>query len=1082
MPLSPEDRREIAGRAATVFERAGALGADTAPVRPDAAAHAALSRWQRVFAPADPAAFARRLGWDGLDEARALEAIAAPVDPTALEPAHWTVWLDRIVDEAAGVAADLRDGRLPSASPGDAHPFEELRVPFRRAGRRELLRAVSRAPAHASGATPLEVVDPCIFGHLQAQLDLEIVRTAELAWYERFERDRFAAGASAAPDSGSSSIYRAFVLGLLEGGLSAFFRDYAWLARQLATILARWVEASAELLIAVRDDRARLCEVFSPGADPGLVVAIEPALSDPHHGRRRVAALTFASGLRVVYKPRSIRIEEAFGRLIDRLNPGLDVPLRVPRTLECGTHGWVEFVEPSPAASVEEAARYFRRAGALMCITWMLGARDLHRENLVAAADGPVLIDLELLLQPTTDGVFENEDGATAASCLATGMLSMIEIGPDGEPHDAGGLRGESTGTLPVAARSWRQCGTDALSFDEQTSFSAPRRHELRLGDVVQRPDAYPDDLKAGFADAFRLLIERRAALLAPDGPFEAFAECRVRVLPRPTNQYALAISMLTNPAAQRDGVTAGAIVDVLNRGFAHHRTRPALWPVAVEERRALLALDVPYFFVAADGTRGWSNGRELDVDYFTTSGLAAARRRLTTLTPDDLDAQLALLDRALSESTTSMFLPDLPGPRPSGADALVADAEWIAVQLEARAVRDGDGLVWRYRPHVGGAGWRDHHLYDGTTGTALFFTALAHVTGRDRWRRVADGALVTLRQHLERHPVDTLPASEPIGAGNGLGSIAYGLALAASLRADVSLLDAATSVARGIGPRLTPDGSLDVVNGAAGAALALVALHRVVGDPALLETADACAQVIVDRATTTNDGGLMWPGERGVTLLGVAHGTAGMAWALARVAQATGDAGRARAADRAYAFVRRYYQAAVANWPVAVGNDDAAAAGGTMNGWCHGAPGIAIASLTVAPDIVGALPDAHEPLFRAMAAWQPVQADHVCCGNLARAEALLAAARADDGELLERARTIGRRTVERARRRGHFRLSGTGTDYRVFDPGFFQGLAGIGYELLRLARPRELPSVVAFEMPDSAVRYGSPGAEFPVL
>jgi len=116
------------------------------------------------------------------------------------------------------------------------------------------------------------------------------------------------------------------------------------------------------------------------------------------------------------------------------------------------------------------------------------------------------------------------------------------------------------------------------------------------------------------------------------------------------------------------------------------------------------------------------------------------------------------------------------------------------------------------------------------------------------------------------------------------------------------------------------------------------------------------------------------------------------------------------------------------------------------------------------------------------MAAWQPVQADHVCCGNLARAEALLAAARADDGELLERARTIGRRTVERARRRGHFRLSGTGTDYRVFDPGFFQGLAGIGYELLRLARPRELPSVVAFEMPDSAVRYGSPGAEFPVL
>jgi hypothetical protein len=33
-----------------------------------------------------------------------------------------------------------------------------------------------------------------------------------------------------------------------------------------------------------------------------------------------------------------------------------------------------------------------------------------------------------------------------------------------------------------------------------------------------------------------------------------------------------------------------------------------------------------------------------------------------------------------------------------------------------------------------------------------------------------------------------------------------------------------------------------------------------------------------------------------------------------------------------------------------------------------------------------------------------------------------------------------------------------------VFEPSFFQGLSGIGYQLLRLAAPERLPSVLAFE------------------
>src|SRR5690606_10718925 len=124
-----------------------------------------------------------------------------------------------------------------------------------------------------------------------------------------------------------------------------------------------------------------------------------------------------------------------------------------------------------------------------------------------------------------------------------------------------------------------------------------------------------------------------------------------VRVLPRLTNQYAMMAALVTSPACQRDGVTAGCAIDVLHRAFARSTERPALWPMVLEERRALLALDIPHFTVRADGTRASGGSRELDVDYFTISGLTSARRRIASLSMSAAAREVAVLERALSES-----------------------------------------------------------------------------------------------------------------------------------------------------------------------------------------------------------------------------------------------------------------------------------------------------------------------------------------------------------------------------------------------------------------------------------------------
>jgi lantibiotic modifying enzyme len=85
---------------------------------------------------------------------------------------------------------------------------------------------------------------------------------------------------------------------------------------------------------------------------------------------------------------------------------------------------------------------------------------------------------------------------------------------------------------------------------------------------------------------------------------------------------------------------------------------------------------------------------------------------------------------------------------------------------------------------------------------------------------------------------------------------------------------------------------------------------------------------------------------------------------------------------------------------------------------------------------------------------------DYLCCGNFGRIEALLVASRAiPDSPWQKQARQAAMSIVSSSHRNG-FHVNGLGERE---NPSFFQGMSGIGYQLLRLART-ELPSVLLLE------------------
>lgn len=1050
--FAPADALEIAWRAATLPERLSSVLLEGEARRPGQAAAetiaADIAAWAQAVgggAPVD--AFERRLAWDGIDRGAACRALApsAPATLSAEWPAaRWTQWLPRFLRASADCHATLatpawRQEIDRLASPAEP-PFIEAWVPILHAARARL----------DLGAPRLRTV---LAPAAQLALERHLVRTCAAvgagALYERFLQDRR---------------YDAMIHRLLAGEWAAVFWTYPVLARQLAVLAEQWVDGTVEMVDRLEADREAIEALVGARADS--IVAAAPGLSDRHGDGRTVTMLQFSSGLRLAYKPRDVRLEAAFNAFLARLrNEGLDAVPQAVRVLDRGTHGWVEWVEQGAFGSREEVAAYFRRAGGLACVAHLLGAADLHGENVVASLTGPKLVDTEMLLQPDAGipaaGAADDEEAGRVApaSCLATGLLSLVQVDANGNAYDIGGLQHSPARSAAVGRREWRHLRSDALHVTRDTGVAPVLANDVRLHTVVQPPSAFVADILYGFAETAAFLVGHRVSLISDSGPLAAFADCRVRVLFRPSDQYGALQYLLAAPRYQRRGIDRSIAIETLLRVFAGEEARPRLWPLVADERAALERLDIPRFTLPASATTAVAGNGARIAGCYARSGLDAARARLSTLCHEP-GYQVEQL-RAALEPVTVAVPTENERRVPHGAESdafeglLIRAAEMIGIAVRARAEEADDGrLTW---PSCRGA----LDLYAGASGLCLFFSALAAVTRSEHWGQAARATLSVLAKGIGSRDWQ---GRERLGACSGLPSVIYALTAIGALTDDESAVERAMEAALSISPfSIDTDPVLDVEGGAAGALLGLLALHARRPDDRVLALAQRCVGRLL--ASQIRVGGLdgAWAaGDDGRPRPGFAHGAAGIACALERWLAYDDAPALVRSIHRAWEYERRAFAESGGLWPT-VRRDGRRI---VMTAWCHGAPGLALGRACGGGRAADPRVEAEiEAAVRLTTAAPRTRLDHLCCGNLGRADVLLTVGRVcAREEVAQQGRLAAEQVARRVLAEGRLGMRGHGFERGAADVGFFQGLAGIGYQLLRTAAPGTLPSVLAFE------------------
>jgi type 2 lantibiotic biosynthesis protein LanM len=843
-----------------------------------------------------------------------------------------------------------------------------------------------------------------------------------------------------------------------------FWAEYPVLASQVELCVEHWVRATAELLRRLCEDFGDIRATLLAGEDPGRLASLDCGAGDRHRQGRSVVVAGFESGAKVVYKPRSLAVDVHFQDLLRWLDArGDHPPFRTLRIVDRGSHGWVEFVRTEGCSTREGVRRFYRRQGGYLALLHVLCAVDFHHENLVAAGEHPVLVDVESLFHPELFDHGPTAEAALRSSVLAVGLLPYRVV-PDGKAEgiDVSGLGAVEGALWPGELPRWERAGTDEMRMAKaRVSITTGSHHRPLLNGAAPDVADHAGDVATGFSAIYELCRVHCDELLARGGPIARFAADEVRVIVRPTQTYAALLQASRHPDVLRSAADRRALIAKL-RGQVE--AFPVLGRLVGAEEADVWDGDIP-LFTARPGARDlWTSRGERLEAVLPASGLALAAERLRGLGAADLARQRWFVDASFASLAPST-LPGAParmaapGTAPT-PERLLALASAAGDRLAASACR-GDGASWWIALALSAEGrWTpaplDSTLYGGLAGVTLFLAQLGAMTGEERHVVLAREALAAWRLRRE------LDLGADVGALTGWGGALYMLARLAALWEDAALVAEAREIAERLPALIERDEVFDLYGGAAGCIMGLLALHAVDPAPRTLELAAAAGDRLLAGARRMEPGlGWVSPRVGDVPLSGLSHGASGIAMALAELASASGDERYRLAAHAALAHERSLFDAEVGNWadlrPVPPG---APASTGPrfMTAVCHGAPGVALARLRLLRHghdraLERELDAAVQATLRY--AWG---ANHsLCHGDLGNLEVLREASLATGRWTDEVARASAAVVADVERRGFH-----CATPDAIESPELMTGLAGIGYALLRLAAPAVVPSVLA--------------------
>jgi type 2 lantibiotic biosynthesis protein LanM len=1091
MQLTTEELTHLVEQASTLPERLSTdyVSSEIVEEKQLTKRNERLARWQNLIDSKDNQIFERRLAWNDIDLSTIRDVVG---DVHLVDKQHlpgWAETLNSLLSFISTFGVDQAQTEPYRFVINDEPvPFEELLAPMV-CFAQEQLQKQTGAAYNALGSAAMAVLERQLLGQLCVLSTNTLFD--ELSWFRTVRNPlrliKIASKTSTSP-TGQRKDYLAFTDQLLNGSLKTFFQEYSFLARLVAVTIDLWIEASREFIERLSKDWAIIEDQFSPNVHLRQVVGLEAGLSDPHNGKRSVFIVRFDSGLKLVYKPKTVLLDNELQNFLGWLNTPHDSPVfKTLKFIVRENYGWVEFAEHLPCEDAQAAERFYSRIGSLLCIVYLLNGADCHLENILACGEYPILIDAETLILPQAYNYSDEENSAFSqanqqliSSVLYSGLLPSWKQGNEGHIYNIGGLSNQTTEHQTVALTTWININTDDMELGVKEIHSspptgAPWRIENGTKTFIPAGE-YITEILDGFKMMYETLLSVREQLLANEGQLSPFYSLPIRFIFRPTETYGLLLEHMFHAKYLRSGIDWSIELEALGLPLLFTKEKNLFWPIIAAEQNAINQLDVPFFTASTNSPHLKLPNGEVINNAFVETAREALDAKVNKLNTKDLHLQLELIQSSFDafnavEADTAPSSVTLPIDKVDDIGltrkALEEQAIRIGEELRHHALWGSDGsATW---VHIGYVlegrhyelGQMDYGLYSGLSGTALFLAALEKATGIVA-RDLALAALQPIHNNLHK-PELAQRFTKQMGIGGlaGVGSLIYAFTRISGLLGVPTLLEDAVLLSKLItAESVTASAQHCIASGTAGALLSLLALYTCHPEKSILANAIACGERLLAVRTDTPSGYRAWLALEGSALTGFSHGAAGISYALLKLYQVTQNTQFLNAAIEGIHYEQALFDSNLNNWP-----DLRDTKSSFMVSWCHGAPGIGLGRMAgleiydtpqVRQDIDAAL--------KTTSQYALGEVDHICCGTLGRLETLLTAGKVLNRPEMEHAALQGAIwVVHKAQQNNGFKLF-SNLPTRVYVPNFFQGTAGIGYQLLRMLYPVIIPSILILE------------------
>jgi type 2 lantibiotic biosynthesis protein LanM len=879
------------------------------------------------------------------------------------------------------------------------------------------------------------------------------------------------------PHELSCVLYDDFINDLSDKKIS-LFQAHPFLEKSIKFTVNSWVESTAKFIKYLHADITELIDTFTPGCELGIIEKIEADLRRDYGDGRSALILKFSSGVEIIYKPKDMGMDVLFNGLLNWCNQkNISIPFQPLKILAGDGYGWQKMVRQKSCTEKSAVQRFYHRAGMMSALLFILGAKDCDHNNFVAAGEYPCLIGADILMSPEINDRPEN-DQWFHDSVRQTSMLPLW----NGDIHTTNALDFSPLGNIfpkkTNSIKEWEFINTDKMQLVSKVTVIPVGQNAVMLEDKIVSPQSYLQEIVNGFQEIYQLFNQQQNFLLTSTSPLGAFQHCRSRFHLRSEKAYQIICQQALKPQYLQGGVT-----DLIDNLLRYHapinvpiNQQPEQQSILQAEIQSLLQQNIPCFSVACSSMALTINQELVIEDFFAKSAYQRLIDRVRTMSPENMAVQIEVIRSSFVAKFAHLhrnegaLQGELPLAKTLSPEDLQEEASKIGHDLVKHAIWDGDGCNWlnleymfkanRYKLNI-----LDDSLFTGRAGVSVFLAALGKLSGDLGFKRSALGALEPFRRSIKSQKTRPELMKSEFGL-IGLGGTIYSMVKVSEFLQDSLLLEDAVQTAKLVTPEfIASDQKLDIIWGAAGTLLGLISLYQATQDQSILEIGMLCGHhLVANRSDVSPRAWGTIKNESVQPLTGFSHGAAGCSLALLRLYEACGDTDFLVAAQEGIEYERSVFNEKVQNWPDFRMSEKKGEVG-YMDTWCHGSSGIGLARL--ASWSISPSPEVRRDIEIALNTSQSngifvPGVDYLCCGNVGRIELLVVAYQLlGDRKLLQSAQESISRMVSIA-------LNGTygmlpHPSARRFSSGFYKGVAGIGYQLLRTADPKSVPSIIAW-------------------